>query len=124
MPALRPAENAGLAGVPALPSTIDEVKKKVLALVLFAGLLIFCDAMRSPENQLSASLYIGSVHLYQEFGRPMLDGVVACRFNPTCSVYSIQAVQKYGILQGLFLTVKRLASCTNDVPMGTIDEVP
>jgi len=53
----------------------------------------------------------------------MLEGIVACRYRPTCSEYSIQAVERYGIGRGLFLTVKRLASCTNDVPMGTVDEL-
>ena len=80
--------------------------------------------MRSPENQLTARAYIGFVHIYQGYGRPMLEGIIACRFRPTCSEYSIQAVEKYGIWTGLFLTVKRIASCTSDVPMGTVDEVP
>ncbi|MBM7855827.1 putative membrane protein insertion efficiency factor [Desulfohalotomaculum tongense] len=34
-----------------------------------------------------------------------------CRFYPTCSEYSIQAVQKYGVCKGLWLTVKRLLKC-------------
>jgi len=34
-----------------------------------------------------------------------------CRFYPTCSQYSIQAVEKYGVIKGLWLTVKRLAKC-------------
>lgn len=98
-------------------------KKRILVAVLFGGTLIFCDTLRSPENQITASVYIGFVHTYQEYGRPLLDGVVACRFRPTCSEYSVRAVERYGIWQGLYLTVKRLASCTNDVPMETVDEV-
>ena len=99
-------------------------KKYLLALVLFGGLLVFCDSIRSPENQLTARAYIGFVHMYQGYGRPMLEGIIACRFRPTCSAYSIQAVEKYGIWTGLFLTIKRIASCTSNVPMGTVDEVP
>jgi putative membrane protein insertion efficiency factor len=34
-----------------------------------------------------------------------------CRFYPTCSEYSIQAVRKYGVVKGLWLTVKRLSKC-------------
>lgn len=117
-------ENAGIAEMPAVRSTVNDVKTKVLSIVLFFGLLIFCDAMRSPKNQFSACAYVGIVHTYQSVVRPLLDGVVACRFRPTCSEYSIGAVQKYGIGRGLILTVIRLASCTNDVPMGTGDEVP
>lgn len=35
----------------------------------------------------------------------------SCRFYPTCSEYSIQAVKKYGVLKGLWLALKRLAKC-------------
>lgn len=35
----------------------------------------------------------------------------ACRFIPTCSEYSYQAVEKYGILRGLWLGLKRIARC-------------
>jgi putative membrane protein insertion efficiency factor len=35
----------------------------------------------------------------------------ACRFEPTCSQYAIDAVTRYGTLQGLGLTVVRLMKC-------------
>jgi uncharacterized protein len=97
--------------------------KLVLALFLI-GLTFVVDLARQPENQLTAKVYIGMVHVYQAVGRPMLEGVVACRFKPTCSDYSIQAVERFGTVRGLYLTFKRLNSCQNDVPMGTIDEIP
>jgi len=34
-----------------------------------------------------------------------------CRFSPTCSEYSYQAVAKYGVLKGLWLGVKRVMKC-------------
>lgn len=34
-----------------------------------------------------------------------------CRFHPTCSEYSIQAIKKYGTLKGLFLSLWRLLRC-------------
>ena len=34
-----------------------------------------------------------------------------CRFNPTCSHYAIEAIQKHGALSGMVLTVKRLFRC-------------
>jgi len=110
--------------MPALLSAVSVWKKRAAAVVLFLGLLIFADTLRTPEDQLTARSYIEVVHLYQENGRPALVGIVKCRYDPTCSEYSIRAVQRYGIWYGLFLTAKRLASCTNDVPMGTVDEVP
>ena len=102
-----------------------KIRLKLLVGVLFFGLaLVAIDVARQPENQLSARIYIGLVHVYQAVGRPMLDGVVACRFRPTCSDYSIQAVERFGIVRGLILTVQRLNSCQTSVPMGTIDPVP
>ena len=34
-----------------------------------------------------------------------------CRFLPTCSDYSIEALKTFGILKGLFLSLKRILSC-------------
>lgn len=34
-----------------------------------------------------------------------------CRFVPTCSEYSIVAFEKYGVIKGLSLTVKRILKC-------------
>jgi putative membrane protein insertion efficiency factor len=96
-----------------------------LALAVFLiGLTFAVDLARQPEYQLTARVYIGLVRVYQAVGRPMLDGVVACRYRPTCSDYSIQAVERFGTIRGLVLTYYRINSCQTSVPMGTIDEVP
>jgi len=34
-----------------------------------------------------------------------------CRFIPTCSQYTYQAVEKYGVIKGLWLGVKRVSRC-------------
>lgn len=34
-----------------------------------------------------------------------------CRFVPTCSEYAYEAIEKYGVLKGGFLSVKRLIRC-------------
>jgi len=34
-----------------------------------------------------------------------------CRFTPTCSEYSIDAVGRYGSLKGLYLTLRRIMKC-------------
>ena len=34
-----------------------------------------------------------------------------CRFVPTCSEYAIVAFEKYGVIKGLSLTVKRILKC-------------
>lgn len=35
----------------------------------------------------------------------------ACRFTPTCSRYTYEAVEKYGVAHGLFLGLKRILRC-------------
>lgn len=35
----------------------------------------------------------------------------ACRYDPTCSVYAQEAISTHGSLKGLWLTLKRLATC-------------
>ena len=34
-----------------------------------------------------------------------------CRFTPTCSNYAIEALNKYGTIKGLKLSIKRIAKC-------------
>lgn len=34
-----------------------------------------------------------------------------CRFEPTCSHYTVEALQKHGLFKGGWLTVKRIVSC-------------
>ena len=46
-----------------------------------------------------------------------------CRFTPTCSVYTSEAIKKYGFLKGIFLGGKRLAKCHPFHP-GGVDHVP
>lgn len=101
-----------------------KLKLALLAAVLVVGLGLAWDVSCQPHNQLTARAYIGCVRVYQGVGRPLLEGRIACRYRPTCSDYSIEAVRRFGTLRGLAMTYKRLRSCTNSVPMGTIDKVP
>jgi len=47
----------------------------------------------------------------------------SCRFSPTCSQYSLEAIEKYGALKGFWLTIKRLIRCNPWNP-GGYDPVP
>ncbi|HWP46442.1 MAG TPA: membrane protein insertion efficiency factor YidD [Candidatus Limnocylindrales bacterium] len=46
---------------------------------------------------------------YQLFISPLLPP--SCRFFPSCSDYSIEAIKKYGPLKGSWLTLKRIFRC-------------
>jgi hypothetical protein len=90
---------------------------------VFASLTVV-DACRPPAAQLAVRAYVGAVHLYQVYGRPISNKYIQCRFQPTCSVYSETAVERFGIVRGLGLTFARLISCRDSVTMGTPDPVP
>ena len=49
---------------------------------------------------------------------------VRCRYQPTCSQYSTEAVRAHGFPKGIWLTTKRLFRCMPWVPLGTRDPVP
>jgi hypothetical protein len=88
-------------------------------------LLLACaDALRSPERQWLGAGYVMLVRGYQRLGRPLLAGRVRCRYLPTCSAYSIDAVARFGIARGLVMTFRRVRSCDLSVPAGTADPVP
>jgi len=58
---------------------------------------------------LPAAGVIGCVRFYQIFISPMLPAT--CRFQPTCSAYAIEAIRKYGLLQGGGKAVWRIMRC-------------
>ncbi|MBP5615698.1 MAG: membrane protein insertion efficiency factor YidD [Alphaproteobacteria bacterium] len=49
------------------------------------------------------------VRLYQKFISPFCHG--CCRFQPTCSAYMIEALQKHGVIKGLWLGIRRILRC-------------
>ncbi|MGE8321369.1 MAG: membrane protein insertion efficiency factor YidD [Comamonas sp.] len=66
-------------------------------------------------------LLIGLVRGYRLLLSPWLGS--ACRFEPTCSVYAIEALSRHGAAMGSYLTVCRLARCHPWCPGGA-DPVP
>jgi len=58
---------------------------------------------------------------YKRFVSPMLPH--SCRFVPTCSEYAMEAVERYGVVRGSWLAVKRLLRCHPFARAG-VDLVP
>lgn len=60
-------------------------------------------------NRYLSKLLIYLVRFYQKFISPLKGPT--CRFYPTCSQYSIEAIRKYGALKGIYLIIRRLLKC-------------
>ena len=67
------------------------------------------------------AVLIMTVKAYRLLLSPWLGS--ACRFEPTCSVYSISALEQHGAAIGSYLTLKRLAHC-HPLCEGGHDPVP
>lgn len=66
-------------------------------------------------------IYILPIRFYQASISPLLGA--HCRHAPSCSQYTIEAIQEWGIIKGTWLGIKRIARCH---PWGTsgYDPVP
>lgn len=66
----------------------------------------------NPINLLAKGfsfILIIPVRVYQIFISPYTQS--SCRYVPTCSSYTIEALQKHGPIKGLWLSIKRISSC-------------
>lgn len=54
-------------------------------------------------------LAIAGIDFYRHLISPLKPQT--CRFYPSCSCYAREALSRYGVLEGFWLTVKRLARC-------------
>ena len=55
-------------------------------------------------------LALGLIRAYQLILSPLLPP--SCRYHPTCSEYTRQAVEKYGPWRGAFMGIRRICRCT------------
>ena len=67
------------------------------------------------------SIIIFIIKFYQYAISPFLGS--NCRFMPTCSAYTIEAIQNFGIVKGIWLGMKRILRCRPGCSCG-IDPLP
>jgi putative membrane protein insertion efficiency factor len=64
---------------------------------------------------------LAAIRLYQRWISPSLPS--ACRYQPTCSHYAYEAIERYGTIRGMRLAAVRLLRCT-PLHKGGYDPVP
>ena len=67
------------------------------------------------------TILIVFIKFYRHAISPWLPG--ACRFSPSCSVYAIEAISKFGAIRGSLLSIYRILRC-NPFCRGGYDPVP
>ncbi|MDO5535814.1 MAG: membrane protein insertion efficiency factor YidD [Propionibacteriaceae bacterium] len=73
------------------------------------------------QRSVTALPLVGLVRLYQWTISPVLGPV--CRYYPSCSAYSVTALERFGPIKGSWLTARRLLRC-NPFARGGVDHVP
>lgn len=66
-------------------------------------------------------ILIKIIHGYQYFISPL--SPPSCRFTPTCSHYACEALSRFGVIRGTWMSVKRISRC-NPWSAGGYDPVP
>ena len=54
-------------------------------------------------------ILIGLIKIYKFLISPLLGN--SCRYLPTCSDYSIEALKEFGLIKGTYMCIKRVLSC-------------
>lgn len=58
---------------------------------------------------LAKKFFVSIIYFYQYMIKPFLP--MACRFEPSCSTYAIEAIQYFGISKGIYKSILRLCRC-------------
>ena len=67
-------------------------------------------------------ILLSAIGFYQRYISPGLPA--RCRFRPTCSAYAFEAIEKYGVIHGGYLALRRLLRCHPFYKGDLYDPVP
>jgi putative membrane protein insertion efficiency factor len=77
--------------------------------------------MKRSGTRTARWLALAALRVYQVFLGPFFGG--ACRFEPSCSAYAYEAIERFGAARGAWLGMKRLLRC-RPFSAGGYDPVP
>jgi uncharacterized protein len=111
-----------------MPTAADRAgRPRRLAPLFLAALLGLAagDLLRAPNDQHGTRAALAAIDAYRETVSPWLGrtGLIRCRFEPTCSAYGREAIERFGWGKGGALTAARIARC-NPWSKGGLDPVP
>jgi putative membrane protein insertion efficiency factor len=98
------------------------LRRTLLGLVLLLGACAAHDLTVPDGRGLAARSAIAAIEEYRSHLSPLVARVVTCRFTPSCSLYGLQSIRRYGALRGGLRTIARIARCNPLTPLGTRDE--
>jgi putative membrane protein insertion efficiency factor len=67
------------------------------------------EGVSSSWHSTGVRIALGALRFYKTYLSLLIGG--SCRFVPTCSVYAYEAVERFGVAHGAWLTLKRLLRC-------------
>ena len=98
-------------------------KSVLLGFTILVVSVLVHDIVRPVDRELTTRAAIYAIQTYRLHVSPRIGGFVTCRFEPTCSVYGLEAVQRHGAFIGGARALGRILRCGPWTEKGTVDEV-
>jgi uncharacterized protein len=64
---------------------------------------------QAPEQSAAVKVALGALRIYKVYLSVLFAG--SCRFEPTCSMYAYGAIERFGVIRGSWMGLKRLLQC-------------
>jgi len=100
---------------------VDSSEAKVRSVQSSRGPAVILSIVEEGQDKMIKKIFLLLIRGYQKGISPFLGS--NCRFYPTCSAYTYEAIDKHGIFKGIYLGIRRILKCQPFHPGGH-DPVP